>query len=265
MIITDENYYSEKANQEYMSVSQLKSWIDCPAKAKASLDGEYKMPSKTPLLVGGYVDAWAEGTLDKYKKLHPEIFKKDGSLKADYVKADSIIERIKSDDVFCHYVLDGEKQVIETAEFFGCKWKIKMDNLRDDCIVDLKCMKDMQRVYGRSFIEYYHYDWQLAVYQYVHYLNTGKKLPCYLAVVTKEEPSNIEIINVPQWRLDECLNEIQVEMPRVLEMKNGQAEIKGCGICDYCRGIKKCGEPIDFQLVGMTNYEIEMAKAQGLC
>lgn len=41
MNLTNENYYSQKANKEYMSVSQLKTWIDCPAKAMASLRGEY--------------------------------------------------------------------------------------------------------------------------------------------------------------------------------------------------------------------------------
>lgn len=265
MKLTDENYYSQKANTEYMSVSQLKTWVDCPARAKASLSGDYSMPEKTALLVGGYVDAWVEGTLEQFKEKHPSIFKKDGSLKADYIKADNIIERIKSDEVFCKYALDGEKQVIETAEIFGCKWKTKIDNLRDDAIVDLKCMKDMQRVMGRSFIEFYHYDWQLAIYQEVHYKVTGKRLPCYLAVVTKEEPANIEVINVPQWRLNECLDEIKGHMPHILAMRDGKDEIKGCGICDYCRGVKKVVEPIDFQLVGMSNYEIELAKEQGIC
>lgn len=265
MNLTNDNYYSQKANNEYMSVSQLKTWIDCPAKAMASLKGEYSMPEKTALLVGGYVDAWAEGTLDEYKESHPSIFKKNGELKADYVQADSIIERILNDDVFCHYALEGKKQVIETAELFGCKWKIKIDNLREDCIVDLKCMKDMQRVMGVSFIEYYHYDWQLAIYQKVHFLATSEKLPCYLAVVTKETPSNIEVINIPQWRLDECLEEIERYMPHILAMKNGEVEIESCGLCDYCRGEKRVVEPIDFQLVGMSNTEIRLAREQGVC
>lgn len=263
MILTNDNYYSKEANDEYMSVSQLKNWVDCPAKAMASLKEEYIMPEKTALLVGGYVDAWAEGTLEIFKENHPSIFKKDGSLKADYIKADEIIERIKSDEVFCHYALDGKKQVIETAELFGVNWKIKIDNLRDDCIVDLKCMKDMQRVMGKSFIEYWHYDWQLAIYQEIHYRVTGDRLPCYLAVVTKETPSDIAVINVPQWRLDECLDEIGGYIPHIVAMRMGKKEIMGCGVCDYCRSVKKVTEPIDFQLVGMNNYEIEMAKEQG--
>jgi len=248
-----------------MSVSQLKTWIECPVKAAASLSGEYSMPEKTALLVGGYVDAWAEGTLDEYKEKHPSIFKRNGELKADYVQADKIIERIKSDEIFSRYALEGKKQVIETAELFGCNWKIKIDNLRDDCIVDLKCMKDMQRVMGVSFIEYYHYDWQLAIYQKVHFINIGEKLPCYLAVVTKETPSNIEVINIPQWRLDECLDEIEKLMPRILEMKNDFSKAESCGLCDYCRGVKKVKEPIDFQFVGMSNAEIRLAREQGIC
>ena len=265
MTLTNENYYSKESNEQYMSVSQLKTWVDCPARAKASLSGDYSMPEKTALLVGGYVDAWAEGTLDAFKENHPNIFKRDGTLKADYIKADEIIERIKADKVFCRYALEGKKQVIETAELFGCMWKTKIDNLREDAIVDLKCMRSMERVMGRSFIEYWHYDWQLAVYQEVHYRVSGKRLTCYLAVVTKEEPSNIEVINVPQWRLDECLDEIEQEMPNILAMRDDKKAIMGCGVCDYCRSQKKVVEPIDFQLVGLNNFEIEIAKEQGLC
>ena len=84
-------------------------------------------------------------------------------------------------------------------------------------------------------------------------------------MVTKETPSIIEVINIPQWRLDECLEEIKKHMPNILAMKNGEIEIEPCGVCDYCRGVKKVVEPIDFQLVGLNNAEIRMAKEQGIC
>ncbi len=68
------------------------------------------------------------------------IFKKDGGLKADYVKANEIIARIERDKYFMRY-MSGQKQVIMTGELFGAKWKIKIDSyIPDAAIVDLKVM-----------------------------------------------------------------------------------------------------------------------------
>ena len=69
--LTAENYYSQVANMAYMSVSQFKAFEQCEAAAMAELYGEYKAPTSTALLVGSYVDAWFEGTLDKFILAHP--------------------------------------------------------------------------------------------------------------------------------------------------------------------------------------------------
>lgn len=74
MELTAENYFSTEMSQRYMSVSQYKSFLDCPARAMAEISGEYKQPMTTALLVGSYVDAYFEGTLEQFKKEHPEIF-----------------------------------------------------------------------------------------------------------------------------------------------------------------------------------------------
>ena len=100
MILAAENYYSREANEAYMSVSQFKSFERCEAAAMAELRGEYVRQKTTALLVGSYVDAYFEGTLPVFKGQHPEIFKRDGSLKADYIKAEQIIQRCESDPLF---------------------------------------------------------------------------------------------------------------------------------------------------------------------
>ena len=41
-MINDENYYSNKMDLEYFSVSQYKAFMSCEAKAMATLKGEYK-------------------------------------------------------------------------------------------------------------------------------------------------------------------------------------------------------------------------------
>ena len=257
MILTNENYYSPEANWEYMSVSQYKQFQKCEAAAMAQLKGEWSQPKTTALLVGSYVDAWFEGTLGTFYKENPEIFKKDGSLKADYLQAAEIIDRVQADELFMEY-MSGRKQVIRTAELFGTKWKIKIDSRLRDKIVDLKVMRSMERIMGKSFVEHWQYDLQMAVYAAVEEkaLKRKRTLGTYLAVVTKQTPSDLAIIEIPEWRREEVLQEVERNMPHILAVKEGRVEAQRCGVCDYCRATKKLTEPIDFQLVGLSTPEI---------
>lgn len=250
MTLTNDNYYTGEANRTYMSVSQYKSFCRCEAAAMAEIYWEYTRPMTTALLVGSYVDAWFEGTLPAFKQQHPEIFKRDGSLKADFMQAEEIIDRVLQDKLFMTY-MGGKKQVIRTAELFGTQWKIKMDSYHKDKIVDLKVMRTMERVMGKSFVEYWGYDLQMAIYAAVE----GHDLATYLAVVTKETPANIEIISIPKWRRVELLEEVEKRMPRILAVKSGRIEPERCGVCEYCRATKKLTEPIDFELVGLSAAE----------
>lgn len=250
MILTNDNYYSDESNREYMSVSQYKSFRSCEAMAMAELQGEWKRPKSTALLVGSYVDAWFEGTLEQFKAENPEIFKRDGTLKADYVQAEEIIKRVQNDEMFMEY-MSGEKQKLFTAELFGVPWKIKVDSLLPDKIVDLKVMRSMERIMGKSFVEHWGYDLQMAVYAAVH----GGDLDTYLAVVTKQTPSDIELIEIPKWRREELLEDVKRNLPRIIKIKRGEITPERCGICEYCRATKKITEPIDFELVGLSTAE----------
>lgn len=250
MILTNENYYSVEANQEFMSVSQYKSFQKCEAAAMAEVRGEWKKQKTVALLVGSYVDAWFEGTLGTFYEENPEIFKKDGSLKADYIQAALIVDRVQKDPMFMRY-MSGEKQVIRTAELFGTQWKIKMDSYHPDKIVDLKVMRSMERVMGKSFVEYWGYDLQMAIYAAVE----GRDLATYLAVVTKQSPPDIELISIPKWRREELLDDVERSMPRILEVKSGKREPERCGVCEYCRATKKLTETISFELVGLSAAE----------
>ena len=105
MVLTAENYYSQEANEEYMSVSQFKDFcgtygkMPCEFTAMEKLNGRWEEPKSKALMVGSYVDSYFEGTLDKFKAENPDLFKRDGTLKAEFVKADEIIQRIERDDV----------------------------------------------------------------------------------------------------------------------------------------------------------------------
>lgn len=252
MILTAENYFSKEADMEYMSVSQYKKFagclgrMGCEAKALAELKGEWENGKTTALLVGSYVDAHFEGTLDLFKARNPEIFTQKGTLKAEYRRAEEVINRIERDPYFMAH-MQGRKQVIMTAEFFGVKWKIKMDSyFPDTLIVDLKTMKSLGEKFYLAdvgyidFIQNWGYDIQGAVYQKVVEINTGKKLPFKIAAASKEEYPDIDIIQVEQSLMDAALAEVEKNIPNIAALKNGEYEPVRCEKrdCNYCKHTK---------------------------
>lgn len=256
MVLTAENYYSKEANKEYMSVSQYKDFagtygkMACEFSAIEKLEERWAQKKTTPLLVGSYVDSYFEGTVGEFKKETPEIFTQDGGLKAPYIQADKIIERMERDPLFMMY-MSGKKQVIMTAELFGTKWKIKIDSYAEGiAITDLKVVESITKpkwvrdIGYLDFIRYWGYDIQGAIYQEVVYLNTGLRLPFYIAAGTKEEEPNIEVIQVTQNYLDEAKNMVEMNMPRILRVKNGEVEPDRCEMCDCCRHTKVLKRPI---------------------
>lgn len=253
MEINGENYYTTEANMAYWSVSLFKAFEQCEASGLAQARGEYQREQTTALMVGSYVDAYFSGELPQFINRHPEILKRDGQLKADYVKAAEIIERIESDDLMVRY-LTGDKQQIRAAELFGVPWKIKMDVFGGVRIVDLKIMKDMKPIYEdgfgrRSFIEYYRYDIQGAIYQKVEQISAhrDKPLPFFLAVATKENEPDIELIELPQHVLDSALKIVEAKIERFDLIKQGLVEPRRCECCEYCRRTKKLVKPIVYE------------------
>jgi hypothetical protein len=214
----------------------------------AELRGEWSEPPTTALLVGSYVDSWFEGTLDNFKQDHPELFTAKGTLKADYVNAEKIIERISRDELFMKY-MSGRKQVVRTGTIAGVPFKIKMDSYhKGKCIVDLKVIKSLDMIWDeddgvkKDFIRYWGYDKQAAIYQEVE----GNNLPFVLCVVTKEPEPDIAVIRIPQNWIDMAKLEIRSRAPYFDEIKrdNGVGAER-CEQCSYCRRTKKLKRVID--------------------
>lgn len=256
MHLSAENYYSDAANWEYLSVSQYKDFMGslgrpaCEAQAIAKLRGEWEMAQTTSLLVGSYVDAHFEGTLDLFKAKHPEIFTKSGDLKAEYRKANEIINRFERDSLLMD-AMSGEKQVIFTGEIGGAKWKCKLDSyLPGKAIVDLKVMKSLSDHFwvhdmgDLDFVTYWGYDMQAAVYQELVRQNTGVQLPFYIAAISKEPEPDIVLAGFTQQELDDRLSEINSNVPKILALKKGEIEAIRCEHCDYCRHTKVLREPV---------------------
>ena len=200
--LTSENYYSDIANYEYMSVSQFKDFA---------------------------------GTYGKVGC---------GELRSNFAKAERAIARSMRDPLFQEY-MSGEKQVIMTGELFGAKWKIKMDSYHPGkAIVDLKYMQSLTKfgyvpdIGYLDFVRYWGYDVQGAIYQEIVRQNTGKKLPFYIAGISKEEAIDIEVIYIHDNYLHEALRRVETCMPRILEVKSGKVKPERCEQCLWCRDTK---------------------------
>ena len=239
MELNSSNYFSREADLAFFSASQVKSFRKCEAATMAALRGEYQRPMSTALTVGQYVDEALTGDLESWKQNHPEILKRDGTLKADYEGARLMVERAMRDPLFMDF-MDGEHQTILTAKLFGVPFKAKFDVLGAYRIVDLKTVKDLKSQYlpGQGRVDFATaWDWplQLAIYQKIYEINEGVKLPCYLAVITKETPADMRIIQVEQERMDAELALLEQQLPRFEAVKSGVIDPERCDRCEYCR------------------------------
>lgn len=254
-MLNNDTYFSQENSRKYMSVSQFKSFMDCESRTMAELKGEYHRGTTEALLVGSYVDAWFEGTLEKFTKANSsEIYTRSGTLKKPYQHAEYIIERVQRDKKFMQY-MSGEKQQIFTGEIAGVPFKIKVDSYHKNLLVDLKVMRDFNMIYDPvahrklHFIDAWRYDIQGAVYREIVRQNTGQTLKFYIAAVTKEAEPDLEIFWIEDDVLDAALDEVKALAPRFQKIKNGEIEPTKCGKCFDCRKKKILQNPINYREV----------------
>lgn len=260
--LTEANYYSPEANRDYMSASQFKAFRKCEAAAMAELRGEWGRKGTLALLVGSYVDSYFSGELDQFRADHPEVYKRDGTLNADFVHAQRVAERLERDDL-ARMLLSGRHQTIKTGRIAGVWYKTKSDSLLNArqveaickafpqvrelvpfggaMIVDLKYMKDFGDIWDEemqervSFAEYWGYDIQGAIYQKID----KRAAPFVLIGATKEAEPDIEAMYIPDADLENALAYVEELSPRYAAIKRGEVEPVGCGKCAYCRSQKR--------------------------
>lgn len=252
MILTSGNYHGTDANKEFWSASLFKSFDRCEASGLASVRGEYERELTDSLLFGSYVDAYFTDDKEHFIRQYGDmLYTKKGELYAKFKHADECIDVVEAQPLMMEF-LKGDKQVIRTASMFGVDWKIKMDVYNGERIVDLKCVKDFEPIYkegsGRvSWIEYWGYDIQGAIYQKVVELNTGKKLPFYIVAVTKEKVPDVAVIEIPQHVLDTALKIVEAKIDHFDLVKMGEIEPERCGKCEYCKQTKILTAPSVFE------------------
>lgn len=256
MNLTNDNYFSPEANRSYWSVSQFKAFNKCEACGLAEVRGEWEREKTDSLLIGSYVDAFFTDDFMEWLKQNESLVysKRGGGKLAKFAQADAIIERVRRDPLMMDY-LTGEHQTIMSTELFGVPWKIKMDCYNEQRIVDLKVVKDFEDIYDkgygwRSWIEYWGYDIQGAVYQKIEQLVTGRTepLPFYLAAVTKEKVPDIKLIQIPQHILDTALKLVEAKIDRFDLIKQGEVEPIRCERCEWCKWTKKLTKPDVYEI-----------------
>lgn len=252
-VLTSENYFSPEAQLEYMGSTQFKSFLACPAAAMAELRSEYRQEESTALLVGSYVDAYFEGTLDVFQGKHPELFKRDGTLKSDYIQAEQIILRMERDEMFTRY-MSGQKQVIMTGEIAGVPFKVKIDSFHPGkAVVDLKVMRDLEDQWSPEecrrvpYWMFWGYDYQGAIYREIVRQNTGDTLPFMIAAATKQKVTRLQIGQIAPSRLDYCLDIVKHEAPLFAAIKRGEVGADRCEQCDYCAETAVLNEVVEYR------------------
>lgn len=150
-----------------------------------------------------------------------------------------------------------------TGEIAGVPFKIKMDNYKPgEFISDGKYMSSLRSPnLFEPMVKYWGYDLQGAVYQEIVRQNTGKTLPFYLDIGTKETPSHLAVAQINQYDLDEALEVIKTFAPRYQAIKKGEIEPERCDEydCIYCTETSIITEPIDSNYLGMSPRQIKAA------
>ena len=247
MKLTADNYYTE---HEYMSASVFKNFQKCEAATLAELEGRHFRDPSLALIQGQYVDEYFTGDVWRFKAEHPELFKKDGELKATYSVCEAAINRVERDPVAMEY-LTGGKQVIVTGEIEGVACKGKLDVLGDGRIVDLKCMRDFEPVYRDGqrldFIRAWGYDIQAYFYTELARQVYGEQLPFYILAVTKEASPDINLIEIPDWLINSAGEVVRHFIGLYDRIKKHEIEPKRCGKCEYCKETKILTKPKKYE------------------
>lgn len=245
--LTEENYYENR--WDYFSVSQFKAFTQCEAKAWAELNGEVLEENVEAFLVGNYVHSAFESleAHEKFKEENKEaFFTKQGKLRANFVAAENMVERLKKDPFFNH-LYQGEKETIITGELFGEMWKGKIDclNIEKGYFVDIKTTADINKKFWSEdrrvwvpFVEAFGYYEQMAVYKTLLEKKYGKEFTPYIVAVSKQTPCDIAAIDIRPELLAVALKTVEKKIKRVSAVKFGETIPLMCGKCDYCRGHK---------------------------
>ena len=135
----------------------------------------------------------------------------------------------------------------------------------EEYITDLKYMASLRSPnLFTPMIEYWQYDIQAACYQEIVYQNTGKRLPFYFDVATKEKPAHLAVGQISQWNIDKAMETVRGNIVHFQKIKSGEIQPDRCEdySCEFCTSTKIITEAIDTDLFGMSAAQIKTMKGE---
>ena len=224
--------------------------------AVEEMNGTWTEPPSKALDLGSFFDALLvdphdeENWIEEHKDV---VFQKNGKPYAEFVRAAETVCLVKKQPLMMHY-LEGEHQKMMIGEIEGLPFKIRMDTYKEgEFISDLKYMASCKspNLYT-PMLEYWGYTWQSAIYVEIVRQNTGKTLPFYFVIATKETPAHLEVAHISQYDLDEALEDIKRFIPRIKAIKEGLVLPERCEEydCKYCTETRVLDKPIDSVMLG---------------
>lgn len=269
--LTNANYHSPEANAAFWSNSLFSNFCECPAKAVATLKGEFKEKRTAALAFGSLLDRalTAPDDLDAYMT-GPESFDDEGKSfffdakgklrdNADMRAFHATLARVKGDPLMAG-MESWEKQRIFTGQIAGLPWKVMLDfwvgAKGAETIIDLKFVKalgmdwcmgvglagEQPRNVKVPWYDAYGYFRSMATYREIVRQNIGTVPLVALFAFTKQDPPDAASVSFDSeaalQRFDREVERVADKLPEFEKMRRGEIPAPQCdgNDCAYCRG-----------------------------
>ena len=223
--------------RDHLSYSAYKAFRQCEAAAAA----EWR-PEKKAFLEGKFFEAALTGEMGTFLADHPDCLKRDGELKAEFVKAEAAANRLLEQPFIAALIERCERQKEVKGEIAGVPFLGYVD-LYDpesgDCY-DIKYVRSFESIWNpdkrvrESWYYAYGYDVQAAIYDEL--LGGGTRQ--HLIAATKETVPDIDYYLFGELALRLSLLDVIDNAPHIWRIVNGEEEPERCGHCDYCKMTK---------------------------
>lgn len=170
-----------------------------------------------------------------------EVLKVRGALSWEWCM--EAATELLANDVVKPFVAVGAREVSVVAEVGGlpCKARIDWLSISAHAIVDVKTTRAIAPLAFYYEFKRYGYGQQMAMYQEVYRVASGKHLPVFLIVIENKPPFSSVVYSVPQELLDrelrtvkKCVGAVQKGLETGQWLAWGGNEVRALEIPDWC-------------------------------
>jgi len=263
--VTNENYYGPEAEFAYVTNSQRKTFLECPAQWMAKLTGDWEDEPGEALLMGQYIDLCVTepDKVGAFLIRHAaDVFKygkEEKGKKQAWADLDGAIDTLRNEPFIMQYLTGDAQAMFAIDDFHGVRYKCKLDVLSTGrFITDLKTCKSLyETIWSPThkervpFIDHYGYWTQLALYREAVRVVTGDALPCYIVAVEKKPHYDRELFHLDNIDYLESEAQFAIEVFRAMEGHKEAGDtaddLPRCGKCKYCVSTKSVLKPKPIQ------------------